>query len=162
MKKLLSFLAVIIVLSGTSYANTNPQDVVQRLLSYSDAKKPEQAKEYMTERSHSLFDRLYAHDLTHLIPSDTQLVDVKEKDGFQYARFADPQKPKQGTAILVFQQENSILKLDLPETFRTGFGEDWPKKIDMIEASYLFTKQYYGEAQSKKILEAFLGKKSSN
>lgn len=162
MKKLLSFLAVMVLVSGAVYANTNPQDVVQRLLSYSDAKKPDQAKEYMTERSHALFDRLYAHDLTNLIPSDTQLVNIKENNGFQYARFADPQKPKKGTAILVFKEENSVLKLDLPETFRTGFGEDWPKKIDMIEASYLFTKQYYGEAQSKKILEAFLGKKASN
>ncbi len=162
MNKISYVLVLLIFAFGSAYAKTNPQDVVQRLLSYSDARQPEQAKQYMTARSHALFDRLYAHDLTHLIPSDTQLVSVKEKDNFQYARFTDPKNTKKGTAILVFAEEESLLKLDLPETFRIGFGEDWLKKIEMIEASYLFTKHYYGEEKSKKILEAFLGKKTSN
>lgn len=157
MKKLIAILSVLLCLSSTAFAQAYEANVLERLLSYAETNQPEQAKEYITIRSHDLFDRLLAHDLIALLPSGVKALSAQEKNGFRYARFSDPARTNNQSVILAFAEENKLLKLDLNETFRIGFGENWPQTIDMIEQSYIFAKQYYGEEKSAQLLKTMLG-----
>lgn len=159
MKKLIIILSFLILMPASGYAQTSEANVLDRLLSYAENNQAEQAKEYITKRSHPLFDRLLVHDLIHLLPSDVKALNTVQKNGFRYTRFSDPNKNNDQSVVLAFMEENGLLKLDLDETFRVGFGENWPQTIDMIEQSYIFAKQYYGDEKSSIMLKTLLGSK---
>lgn len=156
MKKFLAFIQVLLLLSAPAYALTSEENALYQLLSYAENNQAEQAKEYITKQSHPLFERLLAHDLIHLLPSEVKAVKTFQENGFHYTRFSDPSKNHNQSVVLAFIEENGLLKLDLNETFRVGFGENWPQTIDTIEQSYIFAKQYYGEEKSAMMLKTFL------
>ncbi len=144
-----------LLLISPIYAASTEIGVVERFIEQAQKKAPEAAKKYLTAQSHMVFDRLYKHDLTHLIPSNIHDVKKKIQTPYSYVWAAQKNKP-QSMSILAFRKEEGVMKLDLPETLRVGFGEDWPKRLDLIEQSYLFIKQYYGEEQSRDMLEKLL------
>lgn len=157
MLKLLFTIFFIFISIHPATAATKEAQLLNRLIVLAKDKNPEKAKEYLTPESHEVFDRLYKHDLTHLIPSDVIEVKREEKDEYNYVWFTDDKHPTK-SSVLAFKNQNDLLKLDLPQTFTLGFGEDWPKTIDLIEQSYLLAKQYYGEEESRKLLETLLQK----
>ncbi len=129
------------------------QTVLTNVLSYSKSQEPEKAKTHLTARSHDLYDRIYAHNLTFLLPQGIEASQSQTKNGFDYVRFIEPNASKKQSMIMTFQEEGKSKKLDLPETFRVGFGEEWPKTLDMVEQAYVFMRQQYGEEQSVEMLK---------
>lgn len=161
MKKI-PIILIIILMSNTLvvhfvYASSSEIKLVGKVIKHAQKKDPVTAKKYLTLQSHAVFDRLYQHDLTHLIPSNIEEVKKQIQAPYTYVWVAQ-KKNLNSTSILAFKSEDEVLKLDLPETLRVGFGKDWPKRLDLIEQSYLFIKQYYGEDQSREILEKLLVK----
>ncbi len=153
---LLSTFCLLFMSSGFAVAVERENMALNHILAHTKDKQPDKAKAYLTSRSYDLYDRIYKHKLTFLIPSDVEATRNEVKDGFNYVQFIDPSSKSQQNIIMAFQNDASIEKLDLPETLRIGLGENWEASLDMIEQSYLFARQFYGEKQSAKIAKAFL------
>ncbi len=156
MRHVFILMLFVLMFPSLSFAQDAQSTALKQVFQFSKNKKPAEAKSYLTPRSHELYDRIYKHNLLFLIPSSVEANKNQVKNGFHYVQFSDPAKPSKQSVIMAFQGNAAFSKLDLPETFRIGFGEDWPKKIDMIEQSYLFSKQYYGEQKSAQMVEALM------
>ncbi len=157
MLKILLTLFLIFSLTHSAMATMSEAHLLDKIIALSKDKNPDKAKEYLTPESHAVYDRLYKHDLTHLIPSKVIEVKKEQRGNYHYVWFTDDKHPTK-SSILAFKNDNNLLKLDLPETFTIGFGKDWTKTLDLIEQSYLLAQQYYGEEKSKELLEALLQK----
>lgn len=145
-------------LPANAYAQGNNGEIVQSILSLTQQNKPAEAKAYLTPRSHDLYDRIYNHDLSFLFPSTLQTGNEQVKNGFQYIEFKNPDEISNQKVFMAFDNVAGVTKLDLPETFRLGFGEDWPKTLNMIERSYLLARQYYGKEKSAQMMGTLFNK----
>lgn len=119
------------------------------------------AKDYVTERSSTYYDRIMKVEPETLLPDHYKVIDNVTKHGFTYLRVQEvPVNPSMGTAVLAFDTSTGAARLDIPETLRRAFGENWQARFDMIEQSYLMASQHLGEAQSKEMLKGLLRRKS--
>lgn len=144
--------------TGTAQAAADEAAILNQVFSASKQEEPQVAKSYLTSGSHGLYDRIYKHKLTFLLPENVNEVRSNNKNGFKYVQFTDPVKAAGQSVIVAFQQEDGATKMDLPETFRIGFGENWQQKLDMIEQTYNYTRQYYGEAETVAMLKGLMQK----
>ena len=111
------------------------QGILTAVLTYSKAKDPVGAKLHLTPRSHTLYERMYAHNLFFLLPNNTQAVFERRDNSFDYVRFMDigaGTAKKNQYVTMAFFDDVGVQKLDLPETFRLGFGDDWLSTVNML------------------------------
>jgi hypothetical protein len=146
---------------SAAFAASSADNALKQIFVHSKAQEPEKAKAYLTARSHALYDRIYKHQLTFLLPQNVTVLKSEVKNGYTYKQFTDPNSSHKQNAIMAFQSENGVQKLDLPETFRTGFGEQWNQTLDIIEQAYIFMKQKYGEEKSVEMIKVLTKKKTT-
>lgn len=115
-----------------------------------------QAQPYVTERSMPLMDRLWKQGVPLFFPEKASLKKKKEQGGYRYLWVSPADNPKAGSLILAFTDEDGQAKLDLPETFRNGLGEDWPKQLDMLEQGYIMAKAQMGEEAALKLIQGMM------
>lgn len=118
----------------------------------------EQVKQHISARSRPLYNRMIRHRPESLLPSKVTAISTQDNGGFRYLRVSDGGTAGRGRRqmLVALVKENNAIKVDLPETFRKAFGEDWPHAIDMIETGYMFAKSHLGEKESKEALEMLI------
>lgn len=129
---------------------------LSRLMEATRSQGYEQAKTHVTERSFPLFDRLWKQGVPLFFPQNVTLVKEKTQGEFRYVWVRPEENPRAGTLILAFADEDGQAKLDLPETFRNGLGEDWPKTLDMLEQAYLMTRAQVGDEAALAMVQNML------
>ncbi len=139
-------------------AQQKQYQVLQNVLLHSKNNAPESAKTYLSDRSYKLYDRIYQHNLLFLLPQTIQTEDIYRNNGYDYVAFRDPSQSKQSASVLAFTTSSTAPKLDLPETFQIAFGEDWVNRLNLLEQTYLISKQYYGAEKSAAIVRQMIGK----
>lgn len=157
MKKLAILLFIIIGFSSAQAA----EDDLGTLKNFSTAlqmKNYETAKQYISAASHDLFDRYTKYDLGDMTPGYSKTVSQSKSGNFRYLKVQTTATPPKVTNV-AFVNESGESKIDLPETARLGLGQNWQQKIDLIEQSYVSSRQYFGEAQSRQLLRTMVSKR---
>jgi hypothetical protein len=154
--RLLSIILILLTISSGAFAQQQEAGILKSIINNAAAKEPEAAKAHLTEESQTLFDRIYKYDLMHVLPSNILPLEKQTQNGYSYVKFYDTASKSGSASILAFKPENSTTKLDLPETFRVGFGENWQQTLDMIEQTYVMGRKYYGEEKSRQLVEVII------
>lgn len=141
---------------SSALAGQADMDTLKRLMEATRSQGYEQARAEVTERSAPLFDRLWKQGVPLFFPENAKLKKEKAEGGFRYLWVSPADAPRAGALILAFTDEDEKPKLDLPETFRHGLGEDWPKKLDALEQGYLMAKAQVGDEMALKMLQTML------
>lgn len=152
------FLTIICLyaMMAQAYAGEAEMKSLKRLMDATRSQGYTQARAQVTERSRPLFDRLWKQGVPLFFPEDAVLKKERTAGKFRYLWVSPAENPHAGNLILAFADEDGKAKLDLPETFRNGLGEDWPKKLDMLEQGYLMAKAQMGDEAALKLLQGML------
>jgi hypothetical protein len=133
---------------------------LRRLIAATHAQGYAQAETLVTERSRPFLARLWQHGVPYYFPQEVRLEKEKKRGAFRYLWIAPaddaPESENAGSAILAYTTEGGTAKLDLPETFRNGFGEDWEKKLAIMEQGYAMAKAQFGEAVAPEVLRGMI------
>lgn len=142
--------------ASSAFAGQADMDTLARLMAATRSQGYAQARAEVTERSGPLFDRLWKQGVPLFFPENAKLKKEKAEGAFRYLWVSPAETPKAGALILAFTDEEGKARLDLPETFRHGLGEDWPKKLDALEQGYLMAKAQMGDEAALKLLQGLL------
>ncbi len=98
--------------------------------------------ETMTPNSYEILDKFSRYQLMPCLPTDFHYVGEQAAGDRITVRAEMPADNKTNyTFRMVFVNSDNKMKLDLPETLRTGLGENWKNKVDMSEQIFLLMKQ---------------------
>ena len=154
-----TFLTILFLFTA-SIANADDISTLRDFTAALQSKDYSTAKQYVSTNSEQLFDRYSQYDLGDMTPSYGRLISQSQNSNYRYLKVAAPTNPGQPVRAtnVAFITENNNPKIDLPETLRLGFGPNWEQRINMIEQSYIFTKQQFGEEQSRQVLNTLVQK----
>lgn len=92
----------------------------------------------MTVSSHDVFNRFVSYKLMPCLPTDFRYDSEQKKAGKLIVKtYLPPEGGITHSFRLVFQDD----RLDIPETFHVGFGENWQNKINLSEQLFLMMRQ---------------------
>lgn len=162
MKRILISLSLFIFIFGATNAMADDFSTLQQFGNLLRAKDYANAEPYLTQRSLDLFRRYSAYDLGDLTPANVSLMNSYQQNGFRYLHImsvnnVNGKTRKSATTVAMVTEQNQP-KIDLPETFRLAFGDDWEQKLNGIEQAYLFARQNLGDKQSLAMLHSMLKK----
>ena len=159
--KLTSILFTVILALNFSPALAENRDfaVLQSFTGDLKAKNYAQARQYISGKSDDLFNKYSQYDLGDLTPGNVKLLNTSTTAEYHYLKISNTNaQGKAGITTVAMVTEDGQPKIDLPESLRLGFGPNWQQKVDMIEKSYVSAKQYFGEQQSRQLLNTLLQK----
>lgn len=98
----------------------------------------------LSKRSLPMARRYITYDLAGCMPSGVRYAGSRKSGNFTVVRIGrDRGDGVLETTELAFVKENGW-KIDLPETFKNGLGEEWEERSRLIEAGYLLMKAQFG------------------
>lgn len=101
---------------------------------------------YVTKNSVSMVNRLTAYNLNSCLPRDLAYAGESYEGDYAYITVETSYiEDKVLTSKLAFLYEGNRWKLDMPESFRYGLGENWEATLTQIESLYLAIKTQFGE-----------------
>lgn len=153
MKRSLLTVLFICILASGAWANDADMRSLERLMEATRSQGYAQAQTEVTERSRPLLDRLWKQGVPLFFPQNITLKKEKAAGDFRYLWVSPKENPKAGSLILAYTNEGGKAKLDLPETFRNGLGENWPKTLDMLEQGYMMAKAQVGDEAALQMLQ---------
>lgn len=156
MRCVLLILLAVLVFPPIAGAKEADMQSLRKLMEATRSQGYAQAGTYVTKRSQPLLDRFWKQGVPLFFPENAVLHKEKMEGEYRYLWVSPSQKPEAGKLILAFTDEDGMAKLDLPETFRHGLGEDWPKKLDALEQGYEMAKAQMGEEAAFQMLQGLI------
>src|SRR6185369_16856367 len=103
----------------------------------------ERCHKMMTPDSYAMFDRFFSYKLMPCLPTDFTYESEQEVPGGKtIVKAVMPADNKNTYRFnLVFVGKSPNVKLDLPETFHVGFGENWKNTVNVTEQLFLMMRQ---------------------
>ncbi len=96
----------------------------------------------MTPDSYNIFDRFSGYNLMPCLPTDFTYSSEHTSGKETIVTVLLPEDAQTHyTFHMVFVESSGKVKLNLPETFRVGFGPDWQNKINLGEQLFLMMRQ---------------------
>jgi hypothetical protein len=148
LKTTLAALAACIAVTSPFHAFALPQgqqglSIVKQCIMHND---PGFCRAHMTPSSYDLFDRFASYKLMPCLPTDFSYVMEKPGDGFTEVRASFPESANKVDLFwVVFATTPQGPLIDLPQTFRKGFGPKWQNRIMMAEQVYLMMRENMGD-----------------
>jgi hypothetical protein len=99
----------------------------------------------VTEDSHALFDRFDGYGLASCLPDDVTFMSQTALKNHTIIRAKTAATGKTRYLRLLFSKEHSKWKLDIPASLHQSMGEDWEKRLSLIEALYVALRQQMGD-----------------
>ena len=157
--KFLPIFIVTILFAFNAQAADDDFAVIQNFAQNLQAKNYDGASQYTSNASQDLFKKYTAFDLGDLTPGNLSVVSQSSNNNFRYVKIAGTDsRGKRAMINVAMITENGNAKIDLPESMRLGFGDNWQQRVDFIEQSYLLAKQNLGEQQANQLLHSLIKK----
>lgn len=111
----------------------------------------------VTRRSLPTVERLLTYKLEGCLPEALEYTKERRNGDYIYVTISTPTGDNQEmTSELAFKQEDERWKLDVPESFRNGWGEEWAYTLDQIALLYeTIQNQFGGKLQCDVIRDMF-------
>ena len=139
MRKLLLFLLFLPTLASAQTQGTQSLSQMRKCVMDNDKKY---CKSVITPSSYEYFDKFVTYKLMPCLPTDF-VYESEQKSGDKTILRASI--PAGGGMSQFFRVVISNGKIDIPESFHVGFGENWQNKIQMSEQIFLMMKQNMGD-----------------
>ena len=139
MRKLLLVLLFVPALASAQTDGMRSLAQMRKCVMDSDQKY---CKSIITSDSYQYFDKFVSYKLMPCLPTDF-VYESEQKSGDKMILRASI--PAGGGMSQFFRVVISSGKIDIPESFHIGFGENWQNKIQMSEQIFLMMKQNMGD-----------------
>ena len=140
-RKLLPILGVLI--SFPALADT-PRAAFDGLLQCL-SREADACRDYFTEDSQPLYDKVVTYELARCVPQDVEYVSEITKGGVKFVRARIREGKSERVARLAFSRENAVWKMNVPETLKHGIGPKWQAYVNATEQGYLFMQAQMGK-----------------
>ena len=133
----------------TNAAVAKSEDAVKiaaiRIATCVESRNEAACRDNITASSISLFSRFANYDLMDCLPQSVTYLSKKPMKKSMQVRAQATTNDKKTNVRLVFQQEENVWKLDIPESLRQGIGENWESQLNATEQVYLLLKAQMGD-----------------
>jgi len=97
---------------------------------------------FLTSGSFAIFDKFSGYGLMPCLPTNFTYKSERTSGNKTTVTAEMPADDKTNYLFrMVFVNDGGRIKLNLPETLRTGLGEDWKDKLDFSEQLFLMMRQ---------------------
>lgn len=92
---------------------------------------------YVTSNSLPTVERLLGYKLEGCLPKKLEYTKERYEEGYVYVTVSTPYaEDRDLTSELAFKRVGGSWKLDVPESFRNGLGNDWASTLNQAEMLY--------------------------
>jgi hypothetical protein len=103
---------------------------------------PAYCRTIMTPNSYELFDRFVSYKLMPCLPTDFNYAGEQRKGNVTIVKATMPASNKTHYIFSMVFVDN---KVDIPESFHVGLGENWQNKIQLADQLYQMMRQNLGD-----------------
>lgn len=140
------WLSVWLLMPISAYAAMSaPKEVLYQLETAVQRGDEETIRFYLSDASQPLFQRFWRYDLQGCIPYNASYMGEKQHGNVTYVKAGITSNGYQEFAELAFIKERGQWKLDLPESFRSAWDENWQQRLDQAELVYVTMKSQLGD-----------------
>lgn len=150
------FLFAIFSFNASAHADT-PRAGIKRLSTCLGADRLMDCRSYITASSVELFDRFESYKLADCLPKSLEYVSEKTQRSHMAVRSRFQSGGKPHIARLLLVEEENQWKLDIPETLRSGLGENWETQLNATEQVFLLMRQQMGGNLNCAVLQNLAG-----
>lgn len=137
-----ALLIALLLLPSFAHANTIGQQGITAVKQCIMQNDIEFCHKIMTAESYGIFDRFFSYKLMPCLPTDFTYENEQEAAKKTIVKASLPADNRSHYEFrLVFVGQPPNVKIDIPETFHIGLGDNWQNKVNFMEQLYLMMKQ---------------------
>lgn len=153
----LMLLAGVLLLPVQAYATTvQPKEVLQDLQAALQEGDEEAARYYLTNNSQDIFNRFWGYQLQGCIPTSANYMGERQQGRVVFVKAGSENRNNIQYTELAFVEENGQWKMDVPESLRVAWGNQWQDRLTQMELLYLTLQSQMGGHLDCKALQGLV------